>query len=272
MTKKPKNEKNILFVCAHNQTRSVAGEGLLKGEKGYKVQSRALWQGTPRKLTKQDGKWADEVYVMMPEQIRDAVEIGVPPEKVKALFVPDIYEFCEKDLLLSIKSQLEQFGIFTKKSLRKAQNDCWKVTEKKLGWGKKDWKWIYPSREAVYPEYPKFFESTGTFYDIPSAEIPAPKRLREPEGRVEGYYPLWHLREGEAKKETVRRLEKELVEERRETKQRRDQVLERARELYKMWESVPRGGVVPKKRGKKKKHYKQRRLSKSEEWIGRLFG
>ena len=126
--------KRILFLCAHNQTRSVTAEGLLKGERGYEVKSRALWHGTKRKVTKWDGQWATDVYVMMPGMIPVAEEAGIPRKKLHALWIPDSYMGCEKRLLVDLKTQLAKEGIKIRKSLDKAKKDCEEVMTRKLGY------------------------------------------------------------------------------------------------------------------------------------------
>lgn len=137
--------RKVMFLCAHNQTRSVAGEGLLTGEKGFDVKSRALWRGTKRKVTKADGAWADEVYVMMPGMVPVAVEAGIPRRKVHALWIPDNYMMCERSLLRALKTQLEPYNIHIKKSMEQAQKDCYKISDRKMGFsfGRRmfDWEW-----------------------------------------------------------------------------------------------------------------------------------
>lgn len=130
---KPPKPKKIMFLCAHNQSRSVTAEGLLTGEKGYEVKSRALWKGTSRRITKHEGQWADEVYVMMPGMVPVAEEAGVNPKKIKSLWIPDNYAACEDALLRELKAQLRRHGIYVTKSLEKAKADCWKIHDRKMG-------------------------------------------------------------------------------------------------------------------------------------------
>lgn len=164
-------DKKVLFLCAHNQTRSVTAEGLLKNEKGYQVKSRALWKGMPRKVTKEDAKWADEVYLMMPGMRPVAVEAGIPNHKIKSLWIPDKYEPCEKALLLELKEQLSKHGINVQKSLNQAEKDCDEVMTRK------------------------------------NAGIFMPDELSLDEG---GYMPLWHLGESERKRADERSVDAEL--------------------------------------------------------------
>jgi predicted protein tyrosine phosphatase len=128
--------KRVLFMCAHNQSRSVTAEGLLTGEQGYIVKSRALWKGYARRVTPKEGKWADEAYVMMPGMIPVAIEAGVPAQKLKALWIPDKYVACETNLILELAKQLRAYGIHVRKGLNKAKVDCEKVWDRKMGAGK----------------------------------------------------------------------------------------------------------------------------------------
>lgn len=187
--------RKVMFICAHNQTRSVAGEGLLTGERGFEVRSRAAWRGTKRKVTEADGKWADEVYVMMPGMIPVMVEAGIPRRKVHALWIPDKYYTCEPAMLREIKRQLEAYDIHVKKSIEKAQEDCFKVTERKMGYRGDEflWTWYPETQEEVIglnrQECPTG-ESTGSEYP---------------------YVPMWHIKEGERR--TAERTHDEMLKE-----------------------------------------------------------
>lgn len=171
--------RKVLFLCAHNQSRSVTAEGLLTGESGFEVRSRALWHGTPRKVTAKDGRWADEVYVMMPGMKPVAVEAGVPAQKIRTLWVPDNYIACEPELMRELRKQLEPFDIKPRKSLAQAQSDCYKVLDRKMGWGREGFLWEWG--EMTPPEASK--------------EPP----IKEPEylTRSGRYVPLWHMEEAE---------------------------------------------------------------------------
>jgi predicted protein tyrosine phosphatase len=201
-------DKKILFLCAHNQSRSTTAEGLLKGEKGYQVKSRALWRNMPRKVTKEDGQWADEVYVMMPGMKPVAVEAGVPAHKLRALWIPDTYMACEMSLLQELKRQLAENGIRVKKDLGKAQKDCEDVMVRKG---------IY-STMATY-----WFGGEGD------------------------YQPFWHIQEGqkrlteykESEEAEVKELEERLkkwdeiyLPQAKEAQARQDAELKRARKLF----------------------------------------
>lgn len=129
-------DKKILFLCAHNQSRSTTAEGLLTGEKGYQVKSRALWRGMPREVTIEDGEWADEIYVMMPGMKKVAKKSGLPEQKLKALRIPDMFMACELPLLLELKQQLAGWGIHVKKDMAQAERDCENVMVRKGIYGK----------------------------------------------------------------------------------------------------------------------------------------
>jgi predicted protein tyrosine phosphatase len=193
-------DKKILFLCAHNQSRSVTAEGLLTGEKGYQVRSRALWRRQKRKVTAADGRWADEVYVMMPGMKPVAVEAGIPEEKVRSLWIPDAYLGCEGALLKELKEQLAKKGIHVTKDLAKAKKDCEAVMTRKMGFTfDLDWDRL-GSGYAQSPERPSPESTTGY-----------------------GYVPLWHFQEGERRA--------------REAAESEEAVLERARSLFKFYEA-----------------------------------
>lgn len=151
--------KRVLFLCAHNQSRSVTAEGLLTGERGYEVRSRALWKGTSRRVTKHDGQWATDVYVMMPGMIPVAEEVGIPRKKLHTLFVPDAYIACEDKLLVDLKFQLEAQGVKVAKSLPQAKKDCEDVYSRKMGIPRQiiNWNWY----ETEFERHGSFPESGG---------------------------------------------------------------------------------------------------------------
>lgn len=214
--------KKILFLCAHNQSRSVTAEGLLTGEKGYEVRSRALWKGQPRKVSKWDGQWADEVYVMMPGMKPVAVEAGVPEKKIKSLWVPDVYIGCEPKLLLNLKNQLAEHGIHVTKPITKAESDCERVMARKLGYTRMlswDWEFGTPLRK-------------GDFFEPVSGHVTSAKPPEETTGF--GYVPMWHMREGERRKQQERE-EAELLEKFRQGDESEEEIVERANRLWKFY-------------------------------------
>ena len=182
--------KKILFLCAHNQSRSVTAEGLLTGERGYEVRSRALWRGAKRKVSKWDAQWADVVYVMMPGMKPVAEEAGVNPKKIRSLWVPDAFVGCEKALIETLKIQLAADGIHVKKSTAKAQRDCERIQERKMGFRlSKDWDWF------------------GSGYVTPA------RKGEFAETTAGGYVPLWHFEEGEKRRREAETVEQAQVRE-----------------------------------------------------------
>ncbi|MEM2593881.1 MAG: hypothetical protein QXV96_03115, partial [Candidatus Bathyarchaeia archaeon] len=47
----PKRPKRILFVCTANVDRSPTAEAILKGIKGFEVQSAGIWPNARRRIT-----------------------------------------------------------------------------------------------------------------------------------------------------------------------------------------------------------------------------
>lgn len=248
--------KNVLFLCAHNQSRSVTAEGLLTGEKGYEVRSRALWRGTPRKVSVRDGKWADEVYVMMPGMIPVASEAGVPQKKIRSLWIPDTYVVCQKELIENIREQLKPHGIDVKKPLAKAQEDCYDVSERKMGYSPRRgilWTWSPPSEE----EFVKHLH-----------EVPPEQTRIEQFGY--GYIPYYHIEEG-LKAEKERFEATELTEEEKKAQEIREmdilKLLEEEAKRHTQEESLK--ALTPKERKrilaeKKKLERQERRMRKKK--------
>lgn len=220
--------KRVLFLCAHNQSRSVTAEGLLKGEKGYDVRSRALWKGFARRATKWDGQWATDVYVMMPGMSKVAEEIGIPKKKIHTLFVPDTFVACEDSLLTTLKDQLAYHGIQIRKSMARAKNDCYDVYEKKMGFSSRMWEagskdFLIPSERGFrYVELgraPSGEEESQ--WEEPAEESweeafargkRDAERMRAQEAGDFDYVPMWHIQEGERRMQEAERAESEMLE------------------------------------------------------------
>lgn len=219
MAKKPKIRK-VMFLCAHNQSRSVTAEGLLTGEQGYEVKSRALWTGARRKITKHEGQWADEVYVMMPGMIPVAVEAGINRKKIKSLWIPDNYGACQADLLRELRAQLARYDIHVKKNLLQAQEDCWKIHDRKMGFSFRPEPW--------WTVEPKQFE-LPSMKEIDEEAIIEPVFEEEVSGHVTRPHDRFSYREYVPPPERYVPVRGDESEE---------EIVERARKLWKFYDAT----------------------------------
>lgn len=109
----PKRPKRILFVCTANVDRSPTAEAILKGIKGFEVQSAGIWPNARRRITKELIDWADIIFAM--EDYHKEVIVSLKPEaenKTIVLNVPDIYPRNDPNLIKILKERIsEHLGI-----------------------------------------------------------------------------------------------------------------------------------------------------------------
>ncbi|MEK6939083.1 MAG: phosphotyrosine protein phosphatase [Nanoarchaeota archaeon] len=99
----------ILFVCNRNLHRSKTAEELFKDR--FETKSAGLYAQHP--VTEQQLKWADVIMVMEEEQ-RHELSKRFPKvylqKRIFNLDVPDIYNFQDPKLVLSLKSKVEEYS------------------------------------------------------------------------------------------------------------------------------------------------------------------
>ena len=105
--------KHLLFVCFAAQDRSPAACSLFVNSKEYKTKYSGISPMADIILTIESLKWADEIFVMNPEQKRYILEhfykeIKDKPE-IKILDIPN--NFCRNDpqLMEMLKNKLEEY-------------------------------------------------------------------------------------------------------------------------------------------------------------------
>jgi predicted protein tyrosine phosphatase len=99
----------VLFVCAQNKIRSYTAEKMFAGSWLYDVKSRGVAADARIKLTAADLQWADLVFVMeKAHKDRIAKNFGAAAagRKVVCLFIEDIYEPMEDDLVALLREKL----------------------------------------------------------------------------------------------------------------------------------------------------------------------
>lgn len=97
MTDKP----NLLVICGRNKRRSRTAEHIFKNDDRFNIRSVGLSPKSERKLTEQDLKWANLVFVMEFEQKARISgtfrHLQLP--KIEVLNIEDEYEFMDDELV-----------------------------------------------------------------------------------------------------------------------------------------------------------------------------
>jgi protein-tyrosine phosphatase len=97
MTDRP----NILVVCGRNKKRSRTAEHIFKNDARFNIRSVGLSQKSDRKISENDLKWADLIFVME-TGYRAKIwglyrHLELPT--IEVLNIPDEYEFMNEELI-----------------------------------------------------------------------------------------------------------------------------------------------------------------------------
>ncbi len=95
------NRPNILVVCGKNKRRSRTAEHIFKNDNRFKIRSVGLSQRSDRKITENDLRWANLIFVMEQEH-RDKIwelygKMQLP--NIEVLNIADDYEFMDPELI-----------------------------------------------------------------------------------------------------------------------------------------------------------------------------
>jgi len=92
---------NILVVCGRNKKRSRTAESIFKNDNRFSIRSAGLSPKSDRKITENDLKWADLVFVMETEHRAKIWELYRNMEllSIEILDIPDDYEFMDNELI-----------------------------------------------------------------------------------------------------------------------------------------------------------------------------
>src|SRR5476651_781887 len=101
---------NILVVCGRNKKRSRTAEFIFKNDDRFNIRSAGLSPKSERKISENDLKWADLVFVMENKQrnkIRDVYNFMEVP-KIEVLNIPDDYEFMNEELVQMLSDRINE--------------------------------------------------------------------------------------------------------------------------------------------------------------------
>ena len=104
MTERP----NILVVCGRNKRRSRTAEYIFKNDDRFNIRSAGLSPKSDRKLSENDLKWADLIFVME-TGYRGQIwglyrHLDLP--NIEVLEIPDEYEFMDEELVEILKDRI----------------------------------------------------------------------------------------------------------------------------------------------------------------------
>lgn len=92
---------NILVICGRNKKRSRTAEHIFKNDNRFSIRSAGISPKSDRKISENDLKWADLVFVMETDQRAKIWEsyrhLELP--KIEVLDIPDDYEFMDEELV-----------------------------------------------------------------------------------------------------------------------------------------------------------------------------
>ena len=101
--------QKLLFLCSRNQRRSVTAEFLYRGFAGYETRSAGTDPGARAMVKPDDIGWADLIFVMEPQQLRQVRSRFKPQLKGKRLVclqIPDKYGAMSLELIEVLKKRL----------------------------------------------------------------------------------------------------------------------------------------------------------------------
>jgi predicted protein tyrosine phosphatase len=99
----------VLFVCAMNKQRSATAEQIYRNDARLEVRSAGVRSEAKRRVSENDLRWADIVYVMEREHklwITTRFE-EVPLPTIDVLDIPDDFEYMDPELQEMLKLMLD---------------------------------------------------------------------------------------------------------------------------------------------------------------------
>ncbi len=99
---------NILVLCGRNKKRSRTAEHIFKNDDRFSIRSAGLSPKSDRKISENDLKWADLVFVMETGQRGKIWELyrhlELPP--IEVLHIADDYDFMDNELIELLQGRI----------------------------------------------------------------------------------------------------------------------------------------------------------------------
>lgn len=94
-------QPNILVVCGRNKKRSRTAEHIFKNDDRFKIRSVGLSPSSDRKISENDLRWANIVFVMEQDQREKIWDIykNIILPNIEVLNIEDDYEFMDPELI-----------------------------------------------------------------------------------------------------------------------------------------------------------------------------
>ena len=102
----------VLFVCSANMQRSPTAEKIYRNDARLEVRSAGVRAGAKRRISENDLRWADVVFVMEREHksaIKTRFECipGFPFPPIEVLDIPDEFDFMDAGLVEMLKAAID---------------------------------------------------------------------------------------------------------------------------------------------------------------------
>jgi predicted protein tyrosine phosphatase len=94
-------QPNILVVCGRNKKRSRTAEHIFKNDNRFKIRSVGLSPSSDRKISENDLRWANLIFVMEQDQREKIWDIykNINLPNIEVLNIEDDYEFMDPELI-----------------------------------------------------------------------------------------------------------------------------------------------------------------------------
>ena len=103
-------KKNILFVCTVNRMRSATAHEIYKTDPRFNVNSAGTDKSANQVITQELLDWSETVIVME-KYHRNVIRKQFPKvyetKKIVCLYIPDEYDFMQKELITILKNRFE---------------------------------------------------------------------------------------------------------------------------------------------------------------------
>jgi len=105
-------KKRVLFVCTHNEVRSLTAEQVYRGRDDIEIRSAGTASHARNRLTKEVVDWADLVVVFEPKHA-ETIKNKFPEEEGRTnlicLKLDDKYEYKHPKLVIKLVSRLKPY-------------------------------------------------------------------------------------------------------------------------------------------------------------------
>ena len=105
-------KKHVLFVCTHNEVRSLTAEHLYRGNPDLEVQSAGIASHAKNAVTPELLEWADLVVAFEPRHVKAIKKQFGSPDRRKnviCLGLRDKFEYKSPKLMLKLTAKLKPY-------------------------------------------------------------------------------------------------------------------------------------------------------------------